>query len=269
MRFLISNYSTPWFTEPYYFNTALNLLDGETSVMFDNQRSVYDNFDNVKPDVFITHSSQINNDVIHYIKSNSRIKLVINVNGIDNNNISKIVDFLQLANIDFALFGCNELDKPEAKFIRIPEAADIFLHYIDNEYRIEQLIFIEKPEDIIENTGTCHYTSNKEELANVVDFMLPINGLTSIFKNYDEIVFKGSSFIGSQISFNAIYSGTKVIFDTKDHNSIDKIDSIFKNQKLLTSVKNKHTCLHRLKSLMSQISCHEIAQKIENKINTI
>lgn len=269
MKFLISNYSTPWFTEPYYFNAGLNLIDGETCTMFDNQRSVYDNFDKSQPDIFITHASQINNDIVHYLKSSGKIKLVMNINGVDDTNISKIVDFLKLHKIDYALFGCNEINQPEVKFIKVPEAADIFLNYLDSRYNIEKLIFIDKPEDIIDSKITCHYTSNNQELTSIVDFILPINILTSIFKNYNEIVFKGDSFIGSQISFNAIYSGTKVVFDTKDSPSLDKINDIFKNQKLLSSVRNKHTGLHRLKTLLNYLQLTDITKKLESEINKL
>jgi hypothetical protein len=268
MRFLISNYSTPWFTEPYYFNAGINLIEGATSNLFDNQRSVYDNFDMSKPDIFVTHAIQLNWDIVHYLKNNHNIKIAININNVDDENISKINDFLKLQTIEPFFFGAKN-SNVNGKFVKVSEAADIFLHSGGDAYRIEKLIFVEKPEDIIPVDYTCHYTSIKQELANIVDFILPINGLNSIFKNYDEIVFKGDFFIGSQISFNAIYSGTKVVFDSKESNSLDKIDDIFKNQKLLSSVKNRHTGLHRLKTLLSSLQCTELAKKVESELEKL
>lgn len=268
MRFLISNYSTPWFTEPYYFNAGLNLLAEGSSFFLDNQRSIYDNFDRFKPDVFITHASQMNGDIIHYLKNAKNIKLVISVKSVDDENINKVSEFLKSQNIDHILFGDRDLTL-ESKFVKIPEAADIFLQYSEPVYSIDKLIFIDKPEDITDTDLTCHYTSNRQELNDTVDFMLPINGYNAIFKNYDEIVFKGDSFIGSQISFNAIYSCTKVVFDTKDPNNLDKISNIFKNQKLLSSVKNKHTGLHRLKTLLNFIQCSDLAKKLESEIEKL
>ncbi|MFN9956944.1 MAG: hypothetical protein ACK55I_27900, partial [bacterium] len=66
-----------------------------------------------------------------------------------------------------------------------------------------------------------------------------------------------------------IYSGTKVIFDTKESNDLEQINSIFKGGKLLSSVKNKHTCLHRVKSLLSQLNCKDIIEKLESEISKL
>lgn len=265
MRFLISNYSHPWFTEPYYFNAGINLIEGASSVLFDNQRSAYDNFDISKPDVFVTHASQLNGDIVHYLKNNTSIKIAINVNSVDDENISKLNDFLKLQNIEPLFFG-SQNSSANVKYVKILEAADIFLQSGTEAYKIQQLIFVDKPEDIVESNCTRHYVSTRQDLSNVVDFILPINGLNMIFTNYNEIIFKGDSFIGSQIAFNAIYSGTKVIFDTKESSSLDKIDDIFKNQKLLSSVRNKHTGMHRLKTLLSSLQCTELSKKVESEL---
>lgn len=268
MRFLISNYSTPWFTEPYYFNAGLSLLENCESHIFNPQQSVYDNFDKINPNIFITHINQINKDVIHYLKNNSRIQLVANVNNVEREKISKIYDYLKSENINLMLFGADD-PNVETKFAKIAESADIFLQRSENRYQIQKLIFINQEEDIIDVDYPCHYTTIKENLYNIVDFALPINGLNTIFNNYNEIVFKGDFYIGSQISFNAIFSGTKVIFDTKESKNLDKIDNIFKNQKLLSSVKSRHTCLHRLKSLLTFLSCSDLSKQLDNEINKI
>lgn len=268
MKFLISNYSNPWNTESYYFNAGLNIIDGVKSEIFDTQQSVYDNFDRVKPDVFITHISQISKDVVYYLKDN-KIQLLVNVNGVPKDGIDGISSSLLSQNITPSFFGCEDLKLENAKYLKILPAADTFLNRSGQEYSIEKLIFVSQKYEIVDLEGTYHYATINQSISKDVDLFLPISALNSIFPSYDEIIFKGGFYIGSQISFNAIYSGTKVIFDTKDSNDLDKIDSIFKGQKLLSSVKNKHTCLHRLKSLLSQSSMVDLANKLGDKIESI
>lgn len=270
MKFLISNYSTPWNTEPYYFNAGL-LMAGEESSIFDTTISVYDNFDKSNPDVFICHVGNISKDLIHYIKENPKIKLLFNINAADTNLIEKAHQILNTNNINYIFFG-NQDSLPQIdniKYLKLLPGADVFINKQKSQYNIDKLIFIDSKNQIEKLSGTYHYTTTNPELGNDVDLFFPIMTLSLLFNNYDEIIFKGNSYIGSQISFNAIYSGTKVIFDTKENVDLDKIDAIFKKQKLLTSVKNKHTCLHRLKSLMSQLSYNEIAIKIERLIEKL
>jgi hypothetical protein len=266
MKFLISNYINHWNTEALYFNAGLNLIDGVESIIMDNQRSVYDNFDSVHPNVFITHLSQISKDTVSYLKHNN-IQLIINVNGIPKDAIDNASTVLSSEKLSPIFFGEEDIKIDGSKYFRVLSAADTFLSYGNKEYSIQKLIFVNNPDDILDMDGTYHYATINQEIANQVDLFLPISSLNSLFGNYDEIIFKGGSYIGTQLIFNAIYSGTKVFFETKDSNDLEKIDSIFKGQKLLSSVKNKHTGLHRLKSFLSQLSHLELANGLESIIN--
>lgn len=268
MKFLISNYSTPWNTESFYIHESLSRIGEEVS-LYNNQNSVYDEFDKFQPDVFITHISFISKDVMHYITKNKKSTLLININNIDTENLQRFSDSLNANQINAIFFGEHDLDIKNTQFIKIMPSADIYLNSSGNQYNIDKLIFVEREEDIVSLDGTYHYTSCNQNLINKVDFVVPINLLASLFPNYREIIFKGESYIGSQVSFNAIYAGTKVIFDTKNASSLEKIDNIFKGNKLLSSVKNKHTCLHRTKSLLSKINNKNIIEKLEREIEKI
>ena len=261
MRFLISNYSTPWNTEPLYINNCL-LNIKENSKILNPNNSIYDEFDAFKPDVFITHISHLNKDIIHYILNNgNHILLVINTNYVDSESINKVINDLHLIyGIKIILFGEKNIDSSVVENIAFLPSADVFLPQGEKKYSIQKLIFVEKEEEITELDGTYHYTSCNNDLFNKVDFTLPINVLNTLFPNYKEIIFKGGSYIGTQLSFNAIYSGAKVIFDTKEKIHLDKIDDIFKGGSLLSSVKNRHTCINRVKTLLSQLP---IKDKIE------
>ena len=57
MKFLIYDYTNQWNTESLYFNAGINLLNNQniSSHIFNNNMSVYDNIDNIKPDAVITN----------------------------------------------------------------------------------------------------------------------------------------------------------------------------------------------------------------------
>jgi hypothetical protein len=267
MKFLISNYSTPWITEPFYVNATLNMIN-ETSSILDSNQSLYDAFDSFKPDVFITHAGHISKDLISYLIENKEIKLLISTTGVGKDDAEKLMKFLESNKINYVFFGQNEIASSKVKNILIPAGADIFLNRDSKKYSIEKLIFVDSEDQIKEYGGTYHITSHNTELTNKVDFIMPITMLSNLFSNYNEIVFCGSSYIGTQLSFDAIYSGTKVTFDTNKNEDLEKIDSIFKKQKLLTSVKAKHTCLNRVKSMLSQVS-KNISSKLESYIEKL
>ena len=268
MKFLIYNYGNVWNTEPNYFNAGLSLIEGVQSFIFDPNQSVYDNFDKTKPDVLITRIYLLSRDVLSYISENKKIKLVINCDGSDKKAIDKLSNLLSEMGIDASFFG-SEDKNTESKYVKILSGADIFLPKSPQEYSIQKLIFVNDASQIGQRDGTYHFATTNQNIANLVDIFAPIAVLNSIFSNYNEIIFSDGSYIGSQLAFNAIYSGTKVIFATQDNKDLDKIDSIFKGQKLLSSVKNKHTCLHRLKSLLSQLSLNDLANELAKKIEVI
>lgn len=269
MRFLISNYSTPWNTEPFYFNASLSMIEQPCKLFNIQQSSIYDEFDSFNPEVFITHISHLSKDIMHYILNNKKIKLLVSTSNIDMSKLDEFSDSLKNSNIPVSFFGDQDIKLTNNPYIRVPQAADIFLNSGNKTYDIEKLIFVDKEEDIIELNGTYHYTSCNQSLVNSVDFILPINILNTLFQNYKEVVFKGNAYIGSQLSFNAIYSGAKVTFDTKISEDLDRIDSIFKGGKLLSSVKNRHTCLHRIKTLLSWLNNKDISDKLEREIERL
>ena len=271
MKFLISNYSTVWSTEPYYFNAGLNTIEGVSSSIINPNLSIYDNFDLQKPDVFISSFEQLTKDVISYLRDNKNIKLLINISQAKIEVVESSYNAMLEMDLKPILFSNTEL-KSNIKYAHIMPGADIFLSNTPTvtAYNIDKLIFVDNEHQINkEKDGTYHYTTIVSNLIDKVDFVLSAFDLNKIYHNYNVIIFCGNTYIGSQISFDAIYSKKKVIFDTKDNADLDKIDEIFKKQKLFTSVKNKHTCLHRLKYLLSQASIQDIANKLNDKIESL
>jgi hypothetical protein len=247
------------------------MIDSVQSNILDNM-SIYDNFDIHKPDVFITHLGQLTKDVIFYLlNEKTNVKLLINIDNIPDDSINKVGDSLAGQGINFHMFG-SEAKEINHKYIHLMPGADIFLNSLMHKkiFNVPQLIFVDDATQIDKSEGISrHYTTTIPSLEKNVDFIVSIFDLNRLFVNYDEIVFCGSSYVGTQLCFDAIYSGTKVIFDTKDNTTLDKIDSIFKKQKLLTAVKNKHTCLHRTKQILSQVSLHNLAEKLAKTIEEL
>jgi hypothetical protein len=271
MRFLIYNYSTPWSTEPHYLNASLNVLNAY-SATFDNTKSLYDNFDLHRPDVFITHISALPRDFIEYQKNNpdKNIQLALNINGVQSENLKIVIDTLNNNNVKFILFGNYDPNIQNAKFVKILPAADLFMNNAKKFYDIDKAIFVSEESQIKEYDNTYHIFTTNQDISDKVDFLLSIFDLNSILVNYKEIVFKDVSFLNSQVLFDAIKYNTKVTFDFKNSNDTDKINDIFKGEKLFPCMKYKHTCFNRLKTLVSQISgSDKIVEQINNRIEKL
>jgi len=267
MKFLIYNYASPWSTEALYLNAGLNLFEKNicSSSMYNKNMSVYDNFDLNKPDYVITKSNLIDKDFLSYISSNHDIKVLINVDYLDD--LTVFNEKMQLLNPNISLFGSRHMNLKN--YVQILPSADIFIHPGIPQYDIDKLIFIKNESDICDLEGSYHYTTDDLKLTDKVDFVLSITDLQKIFCNYKEIVFKHIDYIGSQVSFNAIYSGKRVTFETNDKNYTDRMNSIFKGSKQLNAVKKKHTCLHRLKTITNYLGLNDISKNVDTLLEKI
>jgi hypothetical protein len=271
MRFLVFDYSSYWSTEPHYFNAALRNI-GVESNMWNTNLSVYDNFDTYKPDVFIGHALNLPRDFIQYLKdsNNQEIKVLLNINDINANNIGLLAERLNENNIKFVFFGTRETSTSDIKFIKIMPSADVFIPIAKKKFEIDKAIFVSQEDQIPEYDGVYHILTNNQAIKDKVDIFLPVLELNKLFVNYKEIVFKDASFLESQIVFDAIKNGNKIVFDFKNNSYTDKITEIFKGEKFSSSVKNRHTCFHRLKTLLSQISPpEEILSRLNDRINSL
>ena len=271
MKFLVYNYSTPWNTQPLYFNTCLNTLSGTQSVMFDNSLSVFDNFDKVEPDIFITSIENLHKDLISYIENNQTklLKLAINVDKGNIESVSKLNSLLETLPIKFLLFGTSKYDNIK-NYIHLLNAADVSLSdmKMHQNFEIDELIFINSKEEIREKNYTYHYTSTNANLKQDVDFILDIRDLKKVLKNYKKIVFANPEYIGTQIMFESIYSGVKTVFDTTN-DVTENINDIFKGEKMFSSVKKHHTSLHRLKKILSYFTHSTYTDQIDSLIKRL
>jgi hypothetical protein len=282
MKFVISNYGSTTQTECFYFNAALNLINGCSSAMWDNKTiSAYDMFDAIKPDYFITHINTIFTDVLHYIEENGGPSLIINATGLKADNIKEIESVLLSKKIPISFFYSNSDDQvyklSKTNMICIPLGADVFLNTSGADFNINKCFLINKEDQLKSSDGTYHNVSTGEADKNIGDIHLGVSELAQIYKNYDEIVFRFYGSMLPQSLFDAIYYGNKVYYDLEDGETqgvvesklkkIFKVDDLTNVKEIKNIVKNKHTCLHRTKSLLSQLPSHNIINGLDQIID--
>lgn len=268
MKFLIHDYSTPWNTEPLYLNATLNLFNqfGIQSTLYDSRISLYDNLDRNNPDCYILDIENINSDLMSYLQDNNKkakkLKLLINMSKANEEIINTLQEKFSNVDLNFTFFGDKYLQLKN--YCHILPSVDLFLANIHfkKEYNIDKLIFVYDDSEITDYDGSYHYTTLNLEIKDKVDFVVDISHLQRLFVNYENIIFKNSCYIGTEVCFNAIYTGIKTTFEPMDNDIRDKLDLVFKGEKLLKSVKNYHTCLNRVQKLASIIDCKDILNNV-------
>jgi hypothetical protein len=260
-----------------YLNAVLNLIEGCSSNMRSDGMSSYDNFDLVNPDFFITHGSKLTNDTMSYLREHTNIHLVLNISGISQEQINSLENLLKSYGVNRVTFFINYpnhgiITKNINVFV-LAHSADIFLAK-NNEvkYQIQQGVVVSNKSQITKREGTYHYLSNTSSLSKDVDIFLPAVYMSNFYKNYDKIVFKSFGKVIPQTYFDAIFSGNMVEYEPDSSNdpAIAVLANIFEGcdtfEKVKQQVRNKHTCLHRTKSLLSQLPCNELVVKLGNII---
>jgi hypothetical protein len=273
MKFLIDNYSTSNNTESLYINSVLNLIEGCSSSIRSNDISVYDSFDLANPNFFITHANKISSDMIFYLKEHVDICIIVNISGINQENVTKLDTSFKMNGITKVIFFINYpnhgLVSKLTNIFVISHGADVFLTKASNvKYQIQQGIFVTNKSQITKREGTYHYLSTINSLAKDVDIFLPAMYMSNIYKNYDKLIFKPFGKIIPQNYFDAVLYGNMVEYepDFSDDPAVAILANLFNGcdsfEKIKQQVKNKHTCLHRTKSLLSQLPCSDLVVKL-------
>jgi hypothetical protein len=290
MRFLINNYSSNFTTEPFYLNAGLNLLSSCKAAMWNQTEiSAYDIFDQFQPDYFITDAKNISLHAVDYILRNKHknIKTLINISGMTQDYVNAIDSKLTENGVEVPFYFTNndssKIKALKTKIIYIGLGADIFLRPGNLNFKIDRGIIINSESAIknYEYPYPQHFISVREELSNIADIVLPTFQLSNIYHNYKEIIFRDIYTVVPQMFYDAVYSGNKVYFDIDHHEKgvefseklkkvlkieLDVCDPNLNSAELKSVIKKKHTCLNRLKSLLSQLPCADSLKNIENII---
>lgn len=278
MKVLISDYSSNITTEPLYLNTILNTIGCE-STLWPKHISTFDMFDMTKPDLHISHHSMLSRDLAVYLQ-NSSIDLVVNITGISQQNLTTLDDILNEFRIKPAFFFVNHYDpqlKSKTNILSILHGADLFLGTVQPQYKIDYGIFVNSKSHIKPIGETYHYITSNDQLVNDADIFLPIHRLNNVYPNYKYLVIKYFDGILPQLLFDASLYGY-VFFDIDNREKLDinlqkllheenkcRLDN-YESGNIRENIIKKHTCLHRAKSLLSQLSCKDEIDQLQGLI---
>ena len=147
MNFLIEDYSSIYSTEAKYLSKCLGKLEGSDSFLWNQSTvSVFDMFDKVKPDVFLTHYQNLSTDVIKYLRQSKHpITVVLNITGATQEQAEQLKGVLEGIDCPF-VFTNNPSDVYTThgfKVENILNCSDSFLNDKPQlEYSIKNLVML-------------------------------------------------------------------------------------------------------------------------------
>jgi hypothetical protein len=279
MRILFENYSSPISTEPIYIAPALSKIGVESHLWDTNVHSAFDIVDMFNPDVIVCkHTCKSFKDLAKRING-SNIKLAVNTTGASKEQkeeISTIQNAILLFSNNF-LIPEEASNKIKVKEKTLMPAADLFLPMQNlPKFKIEGAVCsCEKSpqvEEAVKDMKTYHKIIVGEKTEDF-DFSLNVFNLGSFYERYEKFVIVGnSSFVFSQLFFDAAIRCNRVIAKATDDLSHDALSIIFKHQEeeniedvktfIQREINKNHSCIKRTQEFLSYIGATEEARKI-------
>lgn len=278
MKYLIQNYSSAISSEPLYLAEALSQSNVDVKVWANPNDSAFDAFDTTQPDVFITHYQYINSDIIQYLEQSDRkIKLVVNVTGATDQQLSSIKEVLG----DNLVLFTNSLEAKSGVQTLYP-AADIFnlvavppfeqvpidVGFISNK-------FSETLEEMSCKNDVYHllYVGDEPEYSGF-DLKADIRSIKKLLGLYKQLHIVGDADLcSSQLFFDVCLNCSNITITSTDTDKFNKgLDLIFSNvggvdnvrEEMKNQIKARHTPFHRASRLMKFTGDKESMQKVEN-----
>ncbi|NBO99198.1 MAG: hypothetical protein EBU90_03600 [Proteobacteria bacterium] len=274
MKFLIDNYCTDKSTQALYLYKNLNNHpDHEAFIRMNGETSIYDAFDKIKPDIYITSIFLFARDTIEYLKENknTNIQIILCANEANQDMINKVEETFTENNIPCLFIFSNDssIKTSKFRFVHLPECADLN-NPSENfpQYKIDKAVFVNKITNIPKYNGTFHVLSTNTNIRNNVDISLPVHIISNLYNRYETIVFNDMQNCIPQAFFDAVARGNKVYYDVENKEIDELFKKIFKLDKSLNFndpdrldnfdsfrqiVLDKHLCTNRTKTLLSQI----------------
>lgn len=270
MNILVDNFSNNRDSLCLYLYHALKEHTKANAFFWSSKAiSAYDVFDDVKPDVFITHCKALDNEVAAYIDDKANRKdliVVLFVNGITQEEIEFVESTPIKKNSRIILVNSGQKKiKSSLKFVSIWDCVDDKIEDSNMEYNIPIGYHIKDNDQMKPKSGSYHYLSNNNGIG---DVSLPQQTLSSLYRKYNEIVFNGYDAF-DQSFFDALYRTPEVYYISDDkkldelseklfgcvlnYNNKGKID-FAKVKKVL---KEKHLPKNRVKQLLSQLPINQ------------
>lgn len=270
MRFLAHGYDDKDSTQCNYFSHHLSRMDGVETGIWNGTGGLYNTFDSFKPDVFMVHCRDFDNDLTTFLSDSDTPdlqKLFIVANGSPHQCILDCENKLNKINYDKHTYITNNikhLDKAPENTLYLPEAADSGLVSIkDFEYNIDTLIVIDRLSDMITMPqGSCHVMSTNPELLGKVDICRPLGRFSPLLKNYRNVSIRISSHDLPQVYFDAILSGCNVTIDSPNAHCSNRLKDVCKRMfdcdcddttSVYEEIKKHHLSEHRTQALYELI----------------
>ena len=280
MKIIIDNYAHGDSSDAIYFNHHISEEDGYNCTLINERRvSFYDLFDRNNPDVYITSAQKLTKDALMYLSENKNVKLILSVKGVSHRDILEIEQMILSGGVNCPFFISNANDScmpftKKIKVHRILESYDTNLPTDSGEleFNINKCIVVDEANEVRNYDDTFHAVSTSPIKNTNVDFTMPIVWLSSVLKNYNEIILTNITRSIPQIFFQAIACGCRVYYDIKDSKQSEEakntINNIFKmdivlnykdNNKLQDfselqkAIIENHNSKKRTLSLLSQI----------------
>jgi len=262
-------------------------------------------FDVIQPTTFITHYSLLSKDIIKYLSGNNKIECVLNVTGAEQQHIDMIDEIVATNKIQCPFIFTNQplklnsLLQRSVKLISIMHGADIFLpnqNIEAPEYSIDLGVISnyslkDRFKSLVKKHDTYHYISSDEKLADEVDIISPALHLYKLYNKYKKIVITQESMHVPQSIFDAIFYGNEVYYNPKYDSQKERMDTVVKHilksrqsmvcgfneimsndidfKRIKNLVVSHHTCLSRVKRLLSKLNCSEANLKLDSSIQEL
>ena len=306
MKALVQNYTTSTSTEAAYLHESLNCLDGvESAFWTDTNVSVFDMFDIVKPDIFITHITLLSDDTLKYLRRNQRIRLILNITGSSQENLDLVNHVIKETKITCPLLFTNQpkrlnsLISRGVKLISVMHGADLFAGRRGRrfpEYQIDVGLLTDydkgdRLEELLSSFETYHHLTQNPQPLESSDIHMPAFDMHELYGKYRKFVVSvGDPYI-PQAFFDAVIYGNKTYYHCKYEAQKDKmkdvLDGVLKigrficgTQKEIAgddsnfdrvkdTVLEKHTCLNRLARIFSNINMPELESQTKKLIGNI
>ncbi len=281
MKFIVDNYSGNATSQSLYIYKHISENTNHQCYLNNGQISTFDLLDDVKPEVYISNLSVLSRDVIQYIRQNQYdMKLMINIDNVKLGNILDVEEVLVDEKINFRFFGnLSGINPTKVRKTKIFNLLDGYDSNIESskkvwDKKINHLIVVKSDVDITNidleklKNKTFHvasFESTVEIHTNVID------AIKNLYHNYDSVIFANLEYGIPQPFFDCLYQNCKAFFVSKMYgkeinNTLTKIlkingnlnfnddDKIEDFNEIFDTVKQNHSYVRRVNSLLSQVS---------------
>ena len=281
MRILVRNYTSTTSTQSQYLTYELQKVPNVEAGLWNGEGSLYDAFDQFKPDLLITHGSAIRNDLVSYLKDvdTPHLKLAICLNGMSSQSATELEELLRRLNLadNVAVYYSSRnhqhLPKLKKNVLPLMEAADEkAVSQAPPPYHIETCVVVDRESEAEGEYGrSYHFVSSNPELQDKVDIVLPCGQLAQMFKNYDRVIIKYPTSSVTQHFFDAVLAGGRPVFHCKNAYAKEQIGGLCQklfgfscvdgeevdHEAVRKIVLEKHMPANRVKTLISQLPINQ------------